>query len=124
MTTDTDDVNNMDLRQIFQEIREDVEKAASREDLKELYKRAGYMITMTHASPVKDKSGGTMKIERGIAEQEFARTVHSINKRAKEIGVDVEYNESWEGLSTNDYEPEGENLLEAQAITENRLSKK
>ncbi len=37
------------LKKIFREIRQDVEKAKSRPDLTELYKRAGYLITLTHA---------------------------------------------------------------------------
>src|SRR5262245_1492093 len=124
MAPNTKEVNTTDLRHIFKEIRDDVEKAETREDLNALYKRTGYMITLRHASPVKDKFGGRMKIERGIAEGEFASTVHSISKRAKEIGVEADYNESWEGLRTNDYEPEGENLLESQKVAENKLTKK
>ena len=40
MTRDThiDEVTKTDLRHVFDEIREDVEKAMSREDLTELYK--------------------------------------------------------------------------------------
>jgi hypothetical protein len=113
MATDTHEVNKTDLGRIFSEIRKDVEKAASREDLTELYKRTGYLIMMTHVSPVKEKLGGTMKIERGLAEREFARTVRKINSRAKEIGIEADFNENWEGLATNGYEAEEENLLEA-----------
>ena len=113
MATDMHEINKTDLRHIFKEIREDVERAASREDLTELYKRTGYMITLTHASPVKEKSGSALKVERRIAEREFARTVRKINNRAKQIGVEAGYNENWEGLATNGYEAEGENILEA-----------
>ena len=118
MTRDTGtqqgDVNKIDLRRIYREIRADVEKATSREALTELYKQTGYYITLTHATPVNEKVDRTVKARRGIAEREFARTVRKINQRAKKIGVEADYNESWEKLATNDYEAEGRNLLEPE----------
>lgn len=112
------EVNKIDLRQTFRQIREDVEKATSRKDLTELYKRTGYMITLTHATPIDEKFDRTIKIERGIAEREFARTVRKINQKAKKIGTEANYNETWEALATNGYEAEGENLLEPQSTEE------
>lgn len=117
MTNDThthSEVNKeKDLMTVFREIRDDVEKAQSREELTELYKRTGYMITMTHATPVEEKHDREMKRRRETTEREFSRTVHAINKRAKEIGTEADYNEKWDGLASNGYEAEGENLLEA-----------
>ena len=112
------EVNKIDLRRIFREIREDVEKATSRKDLTELYKRTGYMITLTHATPIDEKFDRTIKIQRGIAEREFARTVRKINNRAKKIGIEANYNERWEELATSGYEAEDENLLEPQSKDE------
>jgi hypothetical protein len=109
------EVNKIDLRRIFRELREDVEKATSRKDLTELYKRTGYMITLTHATPIDEKLDRTIKIQRGIAEREFARTVRKINNRAKKIGIEANYNERWEELATNSYEAEDENLPEPKA---------
>ena len=103
-----------DLRRIFREIREDVEKATTRENLTELYKRTGYMITMTHATPLEEKHDREMKRRREITETEFATTVRAINNRAKNIGTEADYNENWDGLASNGYEAEGENLLEAE----------
>jgi len=37
------------MRRVFAEIRQDVENAASRPALTELYRRAGYLITLTYA---------------------------------------------------------------------------
>jgi len=37
------------LQDVFQEIRHDVDNAKSRQGLTELYRRAGYLITLTHA---------------------------------------------------------------------------
>lgn len=77
--------NRTDLRRIFKEIREDIEKANSREDLTKLYKRTVYMIMMTHASPLDVKSDREMKRRREITEREFARTVRMINRQAKKL---------------------------------------
>ena len=112
MTTDTHH-HEKDLHQVFREIREGVENAQTREELTELYKRTGYMITMTHATPVEEKQDREIKRRRETTEHEYTRTVHAINKRAGEIGVEADYNENWDGLASNGYEAEGENLLEA-----------
>lgn len=102
-----------DVRRTFEEIRAALEKAASREDLTELYKQAVYMILMTHSSPVNEKDSA-IKRRRESTEREFARTVRLINQTAKKIGVEPDYNEDWEKISTNGYETEDDNLLEAQ----------
>ena len=121
MTKDTQSKNEVhhqtDLKRTFSEIREDVEKARSREDLTELYKKTAYMITMTHASPVVETDDQEMRSRRAITEEEFAKTVRVINEQAKKIGVEADYNEDWEKLASNGYETEGENILEAQNPT-------
>ena len=120
MTRDTqidEAYDRTDLMSTFQEIRESVEKATSREDLTELYKKTAYMITMTHASPVVETSDQEMKSRREITEMEFAKTVRLINEQAKKIGVEADYNEDWEKLATRGYQSEDENL-EAQDTTE------
>ena len=108
--------DKIDVRRIFRDIREAVEKATSRKELIVLYKHAGYMITLTHATPVNEKAGGTIKMERGITERKFARTVRKINDRAKKIGTEPDFNETWEELATNGYEAENETLLEPQSV--------
>lgn len=113
MTRDTqidEAYNQTDLRHTFQEIRESVEKATSREELTELYKKTAYMITMTHASPVVETSDQEMRSRREVTEKEFARTVRSINEQAKKIGVEADYNEDWEKLATSGYQSENESL--------------
>jgi hypothetical protein len=101
------------VRRTFKEIRDVLEKAETKEDLTELYKQTVYMILMTHSSPINEKDR-EMKSRRETAEREFVRTVRSINRRAKKIGVEADYNEDWEKISTNGYKTENENLLEAQ----------
>jgi hypothetical protein len=41
--------------------------------------------------------------------------VRAINRYARKIGVEADYDENWQNLATNAYETEGENLLEAQS---------
>ncbi len=101
-----------DVRRTFEEIRGVLGKAMSREDLTELYKQAVYMILMTHSSPLNEKDN-EMKQRRESTEREFTRTVHLINERAKELGLEAGYSEAWEKISTNGYKTEDENLLEA-----------
>ena len=98
-----------DVRHTFKDIREALEKATTQEDLTELYKQTVYMILMTHSSPVNEKDR-EMKRRRETAEREFARTVRAINRQAKKIGVEANYREDWENITTNGYETEGENL--------------
>jgi hypothetical protein len=105
-----------DVRHTFQEIREALEKATSREDLTELHKQTVYMILMTHSTPL-DQKDTEKRTRRETTEKEFARTVRLINEQAKKIGVEADYNEDWEKLATNGYQTEGENL-EAQNTAE------
>jgi hypothetical protein len=100
------------VRRTFKEIRDVLEKAETKEDLTELYKQTVYMILMTHSSPLNEKDR-EMKRRRETAEHEFSRTVRLINRQAKKIGVETDYSEDWQNISTNGYESEDENL-EAQ----------
>lgn len=104
-----------DVRHTFKDIRDALEKATTQEDLTELYKQTVYMILMTHSSPVNEKDR-EMKKRRETAEREFARTVRAINRQAKKIGVEADYSEDWENITTNGYESEGENLEGEKAV--------
>ena len=84
-----------DLKDVFLAIRKDVEEAGSRSALTELYKRAGYLITLTHAPSWKEKFGREAGELRKVGEEEFAKTARKINSRAKEIGVEADYDEKW-----------------------------
>lgn len=83
------------LKKIFTEIREDVDKAKSRPDLTELYRRAGYLITLTHAPSWEEKFGKDAAQFREVAEDEFGTTARKINRRAREIGTEADYDETW-----------------------------
>ena len=87
--------NKTDLKNVFSEIRQDVENAKSRSDLTELYRRAGYLITLTMASSWKEKFGDEIDDIRDVAEEEFAKTARRINSRAEEVGTNADYDEKW-----------------------------
>jgi 2C-methyl-D-erythritol 2,4-cyclodiphosphate synthase len=84
-----------DLDHVFSEIRKDVEGAKSRPALTELYKRAGYLITLTAAPSWKKKFGEKISSIREEARKDFVTTAHKINVKAKAIGTDADYDEHW-----------------------------
>jgi hypothetical protein len=87
--------NKTDLKEIFTAIRGDVQQAGSREALTELYRRAGYLITLTHAPSWREKFGDKASALRKDAEDEFTKTARAINRRAAAIGTDADYDETW-----------------------------
>jgi hypothetical protein len=87
--------NKTDLKHVFSEIRRDVKEAKSRPGLTELYKRAGYLITLTHAPSWHEKFGSEADELRALGEDEFKKTAHAINRQAAEIGTEADYDEKW-----------------------------
>jgi hypothetical protein len=87
--------NKTDLKKVFSEIRQDVENTKSRSDLTELYRRAGYLITLTNASSWEKKFGDEIDELRTVAEDEFAKTARKINNQAEKIGTHADYDEKW-----------------------------
>jgi hypothetical protein len=83
------------MKKVFLGIRKDVEHARSRPALTELYKRAGYLITLTHAPSWEEKFGKGARSLRKLGEEEFGKTARKINSRAKKIGADADYDEKW-----------------------------
>jgi hypothetical protein len=83
------------MKVIFREIRQDVQAAKSRQGLTELYKRAGYLITLTHAPSWEEKFGRRSASLRRVAEEEFGTTARKINRRANAIGTEADYDEKW-----------------------------
>ncbi len=84
-----------DLKHVFQAIRGNVGQARSRASLTELYKRAGYMIALTHAPSWKKSFGRVASDLRKTAEAEFGTTARKINRQAKAIGTNADYDETW-----------------------------
>jgi hypothetical protein len=117
MATNTHEANQIDIRHVFQKLREEVEQTASREDLDELYKRTGYMITLTHAIPTQDnKYSDSLNTQRRLAEEEFTKTVRKINDQAKKLGAEANYNEKWDELNVNNNTAEENSLLESNVV--------
>jgi len=87
--------NKTGMRKVFSEIRKDVAQAKSRPALTELYRRAGYLITLTHAPSWKEKFGGEARELREIGEKEFSTTAKKIICRAKKIGAEADFDETW-----------------------------
>jgi hypothetical protein len=83
------------LKKIFHEIRRDVDEAKARPTLTELYKRAGYLITLTHAPAWEEKFGTEIAALRKVAKEECATTARKINHRAAQIGTEADYDETW-----------------------------
>jgi hypothetical protein len=83
------------MRKVFSEIRKDVTHARSRPALTELYRRAGYLITLTHAPSWKEKFGKEARELREIGEKEFSTTAKKINSQAKKIGEKADFDETW-----------------------------
>ena len=87
--------NRIDMEEVFTAIRSDVSKAESRADLTELYRRAGYLITLTYAPSWEEKFGREARSLRKVGEEEFRKTARKINRRAEQIGVEANYDEKW-----------------------------
>jgi hypothetical protein len=83
------------MKRVFTDIRRDVEGAKSRPALTELYRRAGYMITLTYAPSWDEKFGGNAAGLRRVGEDEFRKTARKINRQAETIGTDADYDERW-----------------------------
>lgn len=85
-----------DMREVFGDIRKEVENASSRAALTELYRRAGYLITLTYAPTWQKKFGSDEAAAlRAVGEQQFSKTASAINARAGQIGTDADYDETW-----------------------------
>ena len=83
------------MKRVFTDIRRDVENANSRAALTELYKRAGYLITLTHAPSWHEKFGRDAAALGALGNEEFRKTARKINHRATHIGTEADYDETW-----------------------------
>jgi hypothetical protein len=60
-----------------------------------LYKRAGYLITLTYAPSWEEKFGKKAGSLRAAGAEEFRKTAKKINRRAGRIGTEANYDERW-----------------------------
>lgn len=84
-----------DIDKIFAEIRGDLGHARSRDTLTELYRRAGYLITLTYAPSWEERFGDKAAGLRHEAETDFRKLVKQINAHAEKIGEKGDYDENW-----------------------------
>jgi hypothetical protein len=87
--------NKLVMRDAFSEIRGEVERAASRPELTELYNRAGYLVAIAYDSFWERKFADDIMDIRYMADQEFGRTARKINNRAERLGLEGNYDEVW-----------------------------
>lgn len=83
------------LKKVFTDIRRDIASARSRPSLTELYRRAGYLITLTYAPSWEEKFGRKAGTLRKLGQEEFRKTAKKINSRAKQIGTEADFDEKW-----------------------------
>jgi hypothetical protein len=83
------------MKRVFADIRRDVENAGSRPTLTELYKRAGYLITLTHSPAWGEKFGRDAASLRQVGREEFHSTAKRINRRASQIGTEADFDDTW-----------------------------
>jgi len=84
-----------DIDKIFAEIRDDLRHVNSRAILTELYRRAGYLITLTYAPSWAERFGDKAASLRDEAEADFRKLVKQINARAEKVGEKGDYDENW-----------------------------
>jgi hypothetical protein len=82
-----------DVDRIFDAIRADIVTAQGRADLTRLYRRAGYLVTLTYSRPWRVKFGDQLPNLREEARRQFEATVQDINRRAQSLGLDADYDE-------------------------------
>ena len=87
--------NKTSMKRVFTGIRRDITDAKSRPALTELYKRAGYLITLTYAPSWEEKFGKDVSKLRTVGREEFRKTAQKINHRAAQIGTEADYDETW-----------------------------
>ena len=84
-----------DIMKIYRGIRSDVRSARTKGRLTKLYRRAGYVLTLTHSPRWKTSFRGKIRRMRQVAGKEFTMTARLINKKAKQLGVKDGYDERW-----------------------------
>jgi len=93
--------SQQDIMMIFNEIEQEVDSAENRPTLTELYKRAGYLVTLTQEPSWTRRlnPNDAEKIQQA-AETEFEKTANLINDRARTIGTSPDYDDVWGEVGT------------------------
>jgi hypothetical protein len=80
-----------DVDRIFEAIRVEVGQAQSRAELTRLYRRAGYLVTLTYSHAWRTRFGEALPRLRAEAKRQFKDTVRQINGRARTLGTVPDY---------------------------------
>ena len=80
-----------DVDRIYDAIRADVEQAQTRTELTRLYRRAGYLVTLTYSRGWRARFGDQLAGLRAEAKRQFVRTVEQINRRASRLELEPSY---------------------------------
>src|SRR5260221_1284265 len=83
------------MKRVFTDIRRDVEGAKSRPALTELYKRTGYLITLTFGPPWHEKFGREADCLRHVTEDEFRNTASNNNRPTHAIVTNADDDAKW-----------------------------
>lgn len=101
LTGDGDEIAGIrgeaDLREAFSSIRDEVETTISPVQLKLLYRRGADLIELLDKPGFQERAGAQLDDLRGVAEEEFARTARTLNRRGEEIGAKSNFAEKWGG---------------------------
>jgi len=90
------EVDNLtNLRNIFSEIRADIDNADSSYKLDGIYNRAGYVVVLVNDAFWERKFPEDIDNMRSIAETEFRETARRLNMQAEELGMAGNYDEIW-----------------------------
>ena len=85
------------LKKAFAEIRAEVESAASQYELRELYYRAGYLVSLANDAFWENKFFDDIEDAHRTAEEEFRKTARKINSQAEKLGSEGNYDDVWAG---------------------------
>ena len=85
--------NQTNLRNVFSEIRADIDQADSRYKLDGIYNRAGYVVVLVNDAFWERKFSEDIDNMRSIAEAEFRETARRLNMHAEKIGMAGNYDE-------------------------------
>lgn len=84
-----------DLSIIYKQIRADVRDAGTAEELRRLYRRAGYLATLTYSRTWEKKFSDDIYAMRGTAFVEFEATARAINDKLCALGFSRSYDALW-----------------------------
>lgn len=86
-----------DMKQVYADIRGEIPEARSRRKLSTIYRQALSVITHSHTATWEKKYGDLLPKLRATAEKEFTKTIKLLNKRAKALGTEPDYDETYGG---------------------------